>query len=65
MDVAGRDVTDRLQLLLRRGGYSLTTSAEREIVRKIKEDSCYVAFNPEKGGCVGVGPASRSEWKQT
>ena len=38
VDVAGRDVTDRLQLLLRRGGYNLTTSAEREIVRSIKED---------------------------
>mmetsp|Transcript_17904 Transcript_17904/g.52317 ORF Transcript_17904/g.52317 Transcript_17904/m.52317 type:complete len:379 (-) Transcript_17904:181-1317(-) len=47
-DVAGRDVTDRLQLLLRRSGCNLSTSAEREIVRTIKEETCYVAFNPQK-----------------
>jgi hypothetical protein len=33
-----RDVTERLQLLLRRAGYNFTTSSEREIVRQIKED---------------------------
>jgi centractin len=45
-DVAGRDVTDRLQLLLRRGGCSLQTSSERDIVRQIKEECCRVSFNP-------------------
>lgn len=39
-DVAGRDVTDHLQRLLRRAGYHLHTSAEREIVRHIKETCC-------------------------
>lgn len=48
MDVAGRDVTAHLQLLLRRAGYSFQTSAEREVVREIKEKLCYVAFNPAK-----------------
>ncbi|KAJ0400780.1 hypothetical protein P43SY_004875 [Pythium insidiosum] len=48
MDVAGRDVTAHLQLLLRRAGYNFQTSAEREIVREIKEKLCYVAFNPTK-----------------
>ncbi|CAN0019975.1 unnamed protein product [Ectocarpus sp. 6 AP-2014] len=46
IDVAGRDVTERLQLLLRRAGHNLHTSAEMEVVRQMKEDLCYVAFNP-------------------
>lgn len=48
MDVAGRDVTDRLSLLLRRAGCALTTSAELEICRDIKERRCYVALEPAK-----------------
>ncbi|KAF4033975.1 actin [Phytophthora infestans] len=48
MDIAGRDVTRHLQLLLRRAGYNFLTSAEREVVREIKEKLCYVAFNPTK-----------------
>ncbi|KAE8994375.1 Alpha-centractin [Phytophthora rubi] len=48
MDIAGRDVTRHLQLLLRRAGYNFQTSAEREVVREIKEKLCYVAFNPTK-----------------
>jgi centractin len=46
MDLAGRDVTQHLQLLLRRGGHNFTTSAELEVVRQIKEQCCIVAFNP-------------------
>jgi len=46
MDLAGRDVTTSLQLLLRRAGYNFTTSAEIEVVRQIKEQCCVVAFNP-------------------
>ena len=48
VDVAGRDVTDHLQLLLRKAGHHLHTSAEREVVRTIKEKCCYVAANPAK-----------------
>lgn len=48
MDVAGRDVTEHLMLLLRKAGYVFHTSAEREVVRTIKEQACYVAFNPSK-----------------
>lgn len=47
-DVAGRDVTRYLQLLLRREGHNFKTSAEFEIVRTIKEQACYVASNPFK-----------------
>ncbi|KAJ3125194.1 hypothetical protein HK098_000505 [Nowakowskiella sp. JEL0407] len=48
IDVAGRDVTDHLQLLLRKSGTALHTSAEKEIVRIIKEKACYIASNPAK-----------------
>lgn len=46
MDVAGRDITRRMQMLLRRQGYAFETSAEREIVRTIKEKMGYVAIDP-------------------
>lgn len=48
VDVAGRDVTRQLQMLLRRAGVVLTTSAEREIVRDIKERACYLAIDPRR-----------------
>jgi len=47
-DIAGRDVTENLMLQLRRSGHVFHTSAEREVVRQIKEKECYVAFNPQK-----------------
>jgi centractin len=48
IDLAGRDVTRQLQLLLRKAGRSFTTSAEMQIVQQIKEACCYVAFDPAK-----------------
>jgi len=48
MDLAGRDVTRQLQLLLRKAGHSFTTSAELQIVQQIKEECCYTAFDPVK-----------------
>ena len=42
-DIAGRDVTRYLQLLLRKEGCKFHTSAELEIVRTIKEVSANVA----------------------
>eukprot|EP00971_Amphidinium_carterae_P075679 1495058-Amphidinium_carterae.1 len=47
-DIAGRDVTNHLLLQLRRNGHVFHTSAEREVIRQIKEQECYVAFNPQK-----------------
>jgi actin-related protein len=38
-DVAGRDVTRYLKLLLRKEGYTFKTTAEFEIVKSIKEVS--------------------------
>eukprot|EP01132_Coremiostelium_polycephalum_P002031 gene2031-2500_t len=48
MDIAGRDITEHLQFLLRRSGYNFKTSAELEVVRTIKEKLCYVAIDPQK-----------------
>lgn len=48
MDIAGRDITENLSLHLRKSGHTFSTSAEKEIVRTVKEKTCYIAINPTK-----------------
>ena len=48
MDIAGRDITEYLKQLLSKEGEHFTTSAEFEILRLIKEKSCFVSLNPAK-----------------
>jgi actin len=48
VDMAGRDMTEHMMKLLMETGTSFTTSAEKEIVRSIKEQLCYVALDYEE-----------------
>ena len=63
IDVAGRDVTEYMQLLLRKSGYVFHTSAEKEVVRQIKEKMTYVALDPKKEEKEWQTMANRSESK--
>ncbi|KPI42851.1 Actin-like protein [Cyphellophora attinorum] len=64
IDVAGRDVTEQMQLLLRKNGHVFHTSAEKEIVRIMKEKTSYVSLDPrkeEKDWSQGLWKADKRE----
>ena len=41
-NIAGRDVTRQLQLQLRRAGLCFSTTAEADLVKRIKEETCFL-----------------------
>ena len=65
VDLAGRDVTEHMQTLLRKAGYVFSTSAEKEVVRQIKEKVSFLAVHPREEERAWAGEGKTQEGKQT
>jgi centractin len=56
------DVTEQLQLQLMKSGYAFRTSAEKEIVKHIKETHCFLSLSPreeEANSLHGMGASQQ------
>jgi len=47
-DIAGQDITNKLQTLLKDRGYDMKTTLQKELVRDLKEQICFVATDYER-----------------
>ena len=67
----GRDVTDYFQTLLKKQGYSFSTTSEFEIVRKIKEEICFTIVGSSSNNPLSnisnleIGNKNKSESSNT
>jgi actin-related protein len=59
MEIAGRVLTNWCQKLLLNHGHNFTSSAELEIVKDIKEKTCYVAENFEEEKAQAEGSSAK------
>ena len=59
MDIAGRVLTNWAQKLLLNHGHNFTSSAELEIVKDIKEKTCFVAQNFEEEKAEAEGSSAK------